>query len=81
MSTHDRHLRQNGILTWFGIGTAIMISPTVKRKNLLPFRASSFLFSSPEQCSWRAIVLPLASAAATALDSASTNVKVFVKNF
>ena len=32
------------------------------------------IFSSPEQCSWRAIVLPSASASALALALASTNV-------
>ena len=37
------------------------------------------IFSSPEQCSWRAIVLPPPSSSAAPLASAST--KVFVKVF
>ena len=39
----------------------------------------SYIFSSPEQCSRRAIVL--ASASGAALASASTNVKVLVNVF
>ena len=44
---------------------------------------TNVIFSSPEQHSWRAIVLPPASASALvlALVSASTNVNVFVKVF
>ena len=44
---------------------------------LVIFIFSFFFFSSPEQCSGRAIVLP----PALALALASTNVKVFVKVF
>ena len=45
---------------------------------LYPF---DWFFSSPEQRSGRAIVLPLTSGLALALVLASTNVKVFVKVF
>ena len=45
------------------------------------FWAGSVLFSSPEQRSRRAIVLPSAVALMLSLASASTNVKVFVKVF
>ena len=31
-STHEGHLRQNGILTWFGIETAIMITSYIWMK-------------------------------------------------
>ena len=51
-----------------------------KEKNIINLSSIKFAdFSSPEQRSQRAIVLPSASTAALA--SASTNVKVFVKVF
>ena len=42
---------------------------------------SDTVFSSPEQRSRRAVVLPLASASALVLALASTNVNVFIKGF
>ena len=57
------------------------MSPT-NRHPLNEYRNSIFVFSSPEQRSWRAIVLHSAAAAsALALASASTNVLKFSLKF
>ena len=51
------------------------------RISLHQFYFILLVFSSPEQHSGRAIVLPMASVLVLALASASTNVKVFIKVF
>ena len=51
------------------------MKPQINMSQTKKITLASSLFSSPEQCSGRAIILP------PALASASTNVKVFVKVF
>ena len=51
----------------------VILPYILKTMNIMNF---NFIFSSPEQSSRRAVVLPPASALALALASASTNVEV-----